>query len=51
MIEKLPEYPKGANTQETYNDRLLWGKINELIDKVNTLERAVKQIDRPIELE
>ena len=44
MIEKLPE--------KFYSfERMIQEKIQELIDKVTALEEAVKQCDRPVDLE
>ncbi len=49
MIEKLPEYDKRDNKVYSF-DRIIHEKIQELIDKVNALEKAVKQCDRPVDL-
>ncbi len=49
MIEKLPENTPIMSMEEAFGE--LFNKIQELIDKVNALEKAVKQCDRPVELE
>ncbi len=60
MIEKLPEtYEVRDELDPVIMERnlkgeyplFLYDKIQELIDKVNALEKAVKQCDRPVDLE
>ena len=48
MIEKLPDEFTMGNAELSLK---LYVKIQELIDKVNALEDAVKQCDRPVELD
>ena len=50
MIEKL-KLPEIYKESDTGNDIVLHNKINEIIDKVNALEKAVKQCDRPMALD